>query len=217
MPLKESIKIILADSQYITSMGLRYLLSQSADLEVVDVVGNRDDLLTSIQSNHPDLVILDYDQPDSFSLEDIPSVIEQCPDTHVLIISSDDAKQNIRQTIHYGIKGFLTKKCREDELHNAIQTILNGGKFFCDRVLNIIMSDFEEEDDKSKAYEQLTDREKEVVQLVADGLTTKQIAKKLYLSPHTVSTHRKNALKKLEISSVPELIKFVIHKELKKL
>jgi len=215
--LKESIKIILADSQYITSMGLRYLLSQSENLEVVDVVGNRVDLLTSIQDNHPDLVILDYDQPDSFGLEDIPTIIKKCPETHVLIISSDDAKQNIRQTIRYGIKGFLTKKCREDELHNAIQTILKGGKFFCDRVLNIIMADLEEQDDTSKAFEQLTEREREIVLLVADGLTTKQIAEKLFLSPHTVSTHRKNALKKLKVSSVPELIKFVIHEELKKL
>jgi len=215
--MKESVKIILADSQYITSMGLRYLLSQTENLKVVDVVSNHTDLLDSIQTNKANLVILDYNQPDSFQLKDIPDIVKRHPETHILIISSDDLKQNIRQTIQYGIKGFLTKKCREDELHTAIQTILSGGKFFCDRVLDIITEDVSKQDELSRDFESLTEREKEIVLLVADSLSTKQIAEKLFLSPHTVSTHRKNALKKLKINSVPELIKFVIHEELKKL
>lgn len=215
--MSKEIRIILADAQYITSYGLRYLLSQTANLKVVDVVSEQGELSSSIKAHKPDLVILDYNQPDSFGLEDIPMIIQNYPNTNVLIISSDNTKSNIRQTIQMGIKGFLTKKCREDELHNAIQTIMNGGRFFCDHVLNVIMEQPDEQNKKAAALATLTEREKEIVHLVAEGLTTKQIAEQLFLSPHTVSTHRKNALKKLQISSVPELVKFVVQGQLKDL
>ena len=213
--MSKEVKIILADAQYITSYGLRYLLSQTQNLKVVGVVSEQADLLTSIEEHQPDLVILDYNQPDSFGLEDIPTIVDNYPNTNVLIISSDNTKSNIRETIKMGIKGFLTKKCREEELHNAIQTIMTGGRFFCDSVLNVIMEQPKTLDKKAVIFASLTQREKEIVHLVAEGLTTKQIAEKLFLSPHTVSTHRKNALKKLQINSVPELVNFVVREQLK--
>lgn len=215
--MSKEVKIILADAQYITSYGLRYLLSQTPNLKVVDVVSEPSELLSSINAHQPDLVILDYNQPDSFGLEDIPTIVKNHPNANVLIISSDGTKSNIRQTIQMGIKGFLTKKCREDELHNAIQTIMSGGRFFCDSVLNVIMEQPVAQDKKAAAFASLTSREKEIVNLVAEGLTTKLIAEQLFLSPHTVSTHRKNALKKLQITSVPELVKFVVREQLKDL
>ena len=213
--MSKEVKIILADAQYITSYGLRYLLSQTQNLKVVGVVSEQADLLTSIEEHQPDLVILDYNQPDSFGLEDIPTIVDNYPNTNVLIISSDNTKSNIRETIKMGIKGFLTKRCREEELHNAIQTIMTGGRFFCDSVLNVIMEQPKTLDKKAVIFASLTQREKEIVHLVAEGLTTKQIAEKLFLSPHTVSTHRKNALKKLQINSVPELVNFVVREQLK--
>lgn len=213
--MSKEVRIILADAQYITSYGLRYLLSQTQNLKVVGVVSEQADLLSSIEEHKPDLVILDYNQPDSFGLEDIPEIVNNFPSTNVLIISSDNTKSNIRQTIKMGIKGFLTKKCREEELHNAIQTIMTGGRFFCDSVLNVIMEQPKTQDKKAVIFASLTQREKEIVHLVAEGLTTKQIAEKLFLSPHTVSTHRKNALKKLQINSVPELVNFVVREQLR--
>ncbi len=214
--MTKEIKIVLADAQYITSMGLRYLLSLTENLSVVDVVSNLTELMASIGKHQPDLVILDYNQPESFYLVDIPQIIESHPEVHLLIISEDDETSNIRQTIKFGIKGFLTKECREDELQNAIQAILNGGRFFCDKVVDVLMESNAATKKRDEAFEQLTDREKEIVRMVAEGLSTKQIAEKLFLSPHTISTHRKNALKKLNVGSVPELISFVIREDLKK-
>jgi len=214
--LSKNIKIILADAQYLSSMGLRYLLSQKEDLTVESVVSNKTDLFASIEEGFPDLIIIDYDQPNSFYIEDIPAIFEKYPTINLLIISADQNEGNIRQTINFGIKGFLTKKCREDELHNAIQTIMNGGRFFCESVVDILMEKGNvEKSGFSKTFETLTEREREIILLVAEGLTTKQIAEKLFLSPHTVSTHRKNSLKKLEINSVSELIRMVLQEDLK--
>ena len=212
------IKIILADAQYISSAGLRYLLSKQPHIKVVGLVGNKDELVASIASHHPDIVILDYDQPGSFALNDIPSIIENFPLVNVLIISSDDNKSNIHGSIQLGVKGFLTKRCREDELHNAINAIMNGGRFFCDSILNVLVQTpkVNAPNPSEKKYNQLTNREKEIVQLVAEGMTTKEIAGKLFLSPYTISTHRKNALKKLNIGSVPELVKFVVQQQMDK-
>lgn len=213
--MTKEVKIILADAQYITSIGLRYLLSQTANFAVKAVVGNKEELIEQIEDKNPDLIILDYDQPESFYLEDIPNIIEQYPNINILIISADQDEENIKQTIQYGIKGFLTKKCREDELRDAINAILGGRRFFCEKVLDVLMQAQKPNTEKN-ALDKLTDREREIVELVAEGLTSKQIAEKLFLSTHTVSTHRKNALGKLEVSSVPELVRFVIRENLKK-
>ncbi len=212
--MKSSIKIILADAQYITSVGLRYLISQTENLSVVDVVSDYSELEKSVELNQPDLIILDYNQPHSFYIEDIDKFSHTYPKVNILIISADDTSKSIRQVMKSaGVKGFLTKECREDELNNAIEAILKGGRFYCETVVDILMQEEKPEaklSQKEKNFEQLTQREKEIVRLVADGLTTKKIAEKLFLSPYTVSTHRKNALSKLGINSVPELVKFVI-------
>ncbi len=197
-------------------MGLRYLLSQTENLSVKSVVSNKTELFDSIDEEYPDLIIIDYDQPDSFYIEDIPAIFQKYPDINLLIISGDQNEGNIRETINFGIKGFLTKKCREDELRNAIETIMKGGRFFCESVVDILMKkDNKKQSNFSKTFDLLTEREREIILLVSEGMTTKQIAEKLFLSPHTISTHRKNALKKLEINSVSELIRLVLQEDFK--
>lgn len=156
----------------------------------------------------PDLLIADYNIPNYLSLEKLESVIT---DTHVntLIISSDNNHQSIRKSLKIGIKGYITKECSREEIILAIRSTAKGEKFFCHRILDVIM---EKESSATGACEPtvLTVRELEILELLAKGFSTQRAADKLNLSPHTIHTHRKSIIKKLGIKSPTEFVLYAI-------
>ena len=206
----ERVKIILADSQYLIRLGLRHLLERNDRIEVLGECGNAKDMMTQVTDLNPDLVILDYQNSGHFNVEDIRELKHISPNTRIMVISSDSNKENIHKVLEYGVLSYLTKECDEDEITSAVIAVSKNQKFFCNKILDILLEKHLPKEEENCQPTELTTRELEVVKLIVDGIATPEIADKLNLSPHTVYTHRKNLMKKLKINSTSELVRYAI-------
>ncbi len=207
----QSIRLLLADSQYLIRLGLKSLLARNKHIKIVGESSNTEELLKKVHDLQPDVVLMDYKNSHHFNLEDIKEVKTISPSSKLLIISSDDDKNNIFKVIEYGINSFLTKECSEEEIMNAIVATAKNEKFFCNKILDIILAKHLSKEDDDCAPTELTVRELEIVGLIAEGHSTKDIAEELCLSTHTVYTHRKNVMRKLNVNSGSELILYAIN------
>lgn len=207
--------VILADEQPLARLALRQLLGQSGHYQIVAEVSNEEEMTASLRVNKPDLVVLDYSQSESFRPNSIAKIKIVSPNTQVLVISADTRKDNIAQVLELGVTSFLTKTCGLKEILEAAQATLKGDKFFCSRVIDFLLEkSLAKETEGNCAPTPLSAREIEIVQLSAKGLIAKEIADALNLSTHTVYTHRKNIMKKLQISSSSELVLYAVSKGL---
>ena len=204
------IKILLADSQYLTRFGIKHLIASEKKLQCIAEVENSTDLLETVQKCQPNLLIFDYDDTEAFCQEDIKKIKEVLPSLKILIVSEDKDKSKINQALNLGANGFLTKYCGEEEIKDAIFATARGSKFFCDKVLDILLDKNPLPEDVSCLPTELTAREIEVVKMVTTGMTPKEIAYDLNLSLHTIYTHRKNVMKKLGIKTESELVFYAI-------
>ena len=204
------INIVIADAQYLVRIGLKSLLSTVQDFKVIGEAANTKELLDLIGSHHPDVVIFDYFSEHNFLPEDIQSVKRISPKTNFLIISADSTKTTIYKVIELGAVSFLTKECDKDEIVGAIYATAKNEKFLCHKVIDIIIEKhMHTDEDNCKAFN-LSLRETEIIKLTAKGWTAKTIAGHLFLSTHTVYTHKKNIMKKLKINSSSEMIVYAI-------
>jgi DNA-binding NarL/FixJ family response regulator len=206
-------KVILADAQFLICYALRELLGEMEFFTYTGEVKNEEELFTLLEIETADVVVIDYHQPGFFSVETIKRLRNVYPAINILVISSDDQKENIYEVIQSGVLRFLTKKCDAQEIREAFKAILKGEKFFCTRVFNYIFEkSFSPIQDKDPMP--LSPRELEIVQLIARGLVAKEISRKLNLSTHTVYTHRKNIMEKLKFRRPSELILYASNKGL---
>lgn len=212
------INIVLADSQHLVRAGFRYLLQEEENFNIIGEAATPGQLLKIAQESKPDIVVFDYHNSATFSIKDVCSVAKITPNTRVLIVTADDDKKNIFSILECGVNSILTKNCSKEEIINAIKATAKSEKFFCNKVLDIILEKHlgNEEKESNCLPSSLTAREIEVVNLVAQGLPTKEIAERLCLSTHTIYTHRKNIMKKLQINSVSEMILYAINSGISK-
>lgn len=207
----DPITIVLADEQHLVRTGLKQVLAQSAVVRVVGEAGDEEELLKQIGEQQPKIVIMDYNQPDSFRHETVLAIREQSPGTNILIISGDNDKQSIYQVLEHGVHSFITKTCGEGEILDAVTATAKGDKFFCTKVVDYLLEKSFTKEEESYEPTPLTSREIEIVRLIAKGLIAKEIASELNLSVHTVYTHRKKIMKKLGINSSSELVLYAVN------
>ncbi|MCB0564018.1 MAG: response regulator transcription factor [Phaeodactylibacter sp.] len=207
------ISIILADSQYLVRLGLRHLIRSKEQFKVVAEATKEQQLLQQIKTFTPQVVILDYNQPENFSQSTVEQIKRAAPRTNILIISADNNKKNIYDILELGVNSYLTKACGEDEIIDAIRATARGEKFFCTKVLDFLLEKTFSKNNGSELCNTtpLTPREVEIVQLIAQGLIAKEIAGRLNLSTHTVYTHRKNIMKKLKFNTASELVLYAVN------
>jgi DNA-binding NarL/FixJ family response regulator len=205
------IRVLLADSQYLIRAGLRHLLSPHEEIEVVAEAASRESFLSALEKTRPDVLVLDYLNPSFFGIGELETIRSISPDTQILIISSDENKENIFRVLELGINAYLTKSCGAEEILSAIRTTAKGEKFFCNKVLDIILEKQFSKTEEDCKPSRLTDRETEIVTLISKGMTTKEIAGTLFLSHHTVNTHRRNIMRKLKVSSSSELMIYAVN------
>lgn len=210
------IKILIADTHTLTREGIKSLLSRRKDIHIVGEAHNSKELSDKIQKTKPDIVIIDYHTPPYFSLDDIAFIRTDYPGIRILVISTNQNKQDVVKVLDYGINGYLLKECDEEEVINAVYAAAKKEKFFCGRVMDAILEKFTH---CLPGYScgncqpvSLSTREVEIIKLIAEGQTTKDIAQILFLSFHTISTHRKNIFKKLSIRNSSELILYAMKK-----
>lgn len=208
--------VVIADAQYLIRFALRQLLENRSQCVVVDEVADEEELLQAVVHHQPDLVVLDYDQQDSFQLETIQRVQQAMPGIRFLIISADENKSSIYQALERGVHSFLTKNCDETEIIDAVGATLKGEKFYCSQIIDYLLEKSFARQQPSLSSSPLTPREIQIVQLIAKGFVAKEISKHLNLSTHTVYTHRKNIMRKLDLNSSSELVLYAVQKGLVK-
>ena len=204
------IKILLADSQVLTAAGLISILSEKADLLISGEVTTSSHLEELMNRHLPDLLIVDYNLPGYISPGVLAGLRIDFPQTNVLVVSSDNDKASILRVLQSGVLGYLTKECSREEILMAVYAVARGEKFFCHKILNIIMEKHFNPAPVEVLSGILTVRETEILKLLASGYSTQKVADELYLSPHTVHTHRKSIIKKLNIKSPTEFVIYAL-------
>ncbi len=209
MSHSKSVSTIIADNQPLVAAGLESLLIEKQGFDVIGKINKGADLMQFVETLQPSLLIADYNLPGFISLDDIRNAMSFSPKTNVLILSSDSNKPSILEALQLGINGYVTKECSLDEVGMAVQSVAKGEKFFCHKILDIIMEKHLKVESGSEAS-LLTARETEVLELIARGNSTLAIADRLFLSPHTVQTHRKSIIRKLNIKSPTEFVIYAL-------
>ena len=199
------IDALIADNQPLTVAGLELFLSEKQAIKVVGKVKKGEELVELVEKFQPSLLIVDYNSPGYVALDDIRNAMASSSKTNVLVLSSDNNKTSILKVLQLGVKGYITKECSLEEVGMAVQATAKGEKFFCHKVLDIIMEKHFRVAQESEPTV-LTTRETEILKLIAHGHSTQVIADALFLSPHTVQTHRKSIIKKLNIKSPTEFV-----------
>jgi len=198
-------KIIIADDHQLFRNGVKALLADHADsFKVVAEAGTPDQLRDKLKLHDADLLLLDISLADGNGLNMLEELKDEYKSLKIIMLTMHDEAQYVVQSVKKGADGYLLKDSDENELLQAIKVVSEGKKYFKDRVSELILENIATGVKKGK--EILSPREKEIVQLVAKGLTTKEIANQLFVSVRTVETHRGKIMKKLKVSNSAEMI-----------
>ena len=210
------IKIILADDHQIVRHGLRSLLAAEPDMEVVGEADNGRAVVRLVQEKSPQVVIMDISMPDLNGIEATRQIMSDAPGIKVIALSMHSDSLFVLNMFKAGASGYLLKDCALEELVKAVRTVLNRKIYLSPGISDIVIKDFviSWTPQESSAYSILTTREREVLQLMAEGRNTNQIAESLCVSVKTVEAHRKQLMNKLDIHSVAELTKYAIRQGL---
>jgi DNA-binding NarL/FixJ family response regulator len=210
------IKIVLADDHQIVRHGLRSLLAAEPDMEVVGEADNGRAVVRLVQEKSPQVVIMDISMPDLNGIEATRQIMAESPGMKVIALSMHSDSLFVLNMFKAGASGYLLKDCALEELVKAVRTVLNRKIYLSPGISDIVIKDFVIgwSPQESSAYSILTTREREVLQLMAEGRNTNQIAESLCVSVKTVEAHRKQMMNKLDIHSVAELTKYAIRQGL---
>ncbi|MEK6478542.1 response regulator transcription factor [Catalinimonas sp. 4WD22] len=200
----ELTQLLLADNQELAVAGIKHLLSGEKQFKIIGQVNSKKALEKQLIQHTPDVLVLDYTNLKGFSADDCLAISNAHPSLKIFIITAD--QEHIMQVLEAGVLAFLTKDCSEQEILNAFHAIAKGQKFFCNRVLDVLMNHKVYKSNADTASGELSEREAEIIRYIAKGMGTQEIASKLNLSPHTINAHRKNILKKLDATSPVEMI-----------
>ncbi len=207
----DKLRITIADAQYLIRKGLREVIrTQRPEYAIAAECSNEKLLLSHLMADPPNVLILDYNQPRHFSTSTVQKVRDIAPAVGLLIITADDQKQRIYNVLQSGVNCFITKECDEGEILDGIEAARSGKKFFCNKVLDYLLEKSFGADTENCDPSPLTPREREIVVMTAKGLIAKEIAHELDLSMHTVYTHKKNIMKKLNFNSPVQLALYAI-------
>jgi len=210
-----AIRILIADDHKIFREGLRTLLQNRGDIEVIGEADNGRTVVALAAELRPDVIIMDVAMPDLNGIEATRQITGGCVGAKVLALSMHSDSRFVTRMLQAGAQGYLLKDCAFEELALAIDTIVNDGVYLSPGVTGVVVRDYVQHLAEGEGgIAALSPREREVLQLVAEGLTTKDIAAKLHISVKTVETHRKQIMDKLEIRSVAELTKYAVREGL---
>jgi DNA-binding NarL/FixJ family response regulator len=206
-----TVRVLLADDHTLVRAGLRKLLESIDGMQVVGECGDGLELLVLVESLQPQLVLMDIAMPGLNGLEATARVVKQWPATRVLILSMHQNEEYVRQALRHGAVAYLLKDAAPLELELAIQAVLQGGTYLSPAVSKGVLNDYVQRlRGEDQEPELLTPRQREVLQLIAEGHSSKEIARRLDLSVKTVETHRSQLMKQLDIHEVTGLVRYAM-------
>jgi DNA-binding NarL/FixJ family response regulator len=204
-----SVRILIVDDHAVVRSGLRLLLEAEDDLEPVGEAGNVRDAVFQARALQPDVVLMDVVMPDGSGLDVVPKILHERPGTKVLVLSMQDDPQYVRQAFAAGASGYVLKEAADVEVVAAIREVARGGRYVNPELGARLVS--ADSDARRRAEEDpLSDREREVLRLLALGHTNQEIAGQLYISVRTAETHRAHIMQKLHLASRAELVRYAL-------
>jgi len=211
-----SCRIILADDHTIVRHGLSKLLEQEEDIEIVAETRDGRSTVELARELSPDLVIMDIGMPDLNGIDATRQILRESSKVKILALSMHSGKNFVIEMLKAGASGYLLKECALEELITAVRTVMAGKTYLSPSITDVVVENYVRcsSGDESTAFSVLSQREREVLQLMAEGNTTKQVARRLHISPKTVEGHRLRMMDKLNIDNIAQLTKYAIQEGL---
>ncbi len=210
-------RLLLVDDHAIVRAGLRMLLEAHPDMEIIGECENGQDAIRRALELKPDVILMDVGLPDIPGYDATRAIKKELPGVIILALTMHESDEYFFEMLNAGASGYVPKKAAPTELVNAIRVVHDGGVYLYPSLAKTLVKDYltrAEQDDDSSAFDGLTERERQVLTLIADGLSNQQVADKLVISVKTVERHRANILAKLGLHSRTELVKYAIRKGL---
>ena len=209
------LRVLLADDHTLMRTGLRLLLERQPNITVVGEAGDGREALAQVRTTKPDVAVLDIGMPNLNGIEACHQLTSEFPDLSVIMLSMHADEAYVLRALKAGARAYLLKDSAESDLVRAIHAVAEGKSYFSPAVSRVLLEDYVRKLQRSGAedsFDLLTPREREILQLVAEGKSNKEIAGLLNLSVYTIETHRSNLMQKLNLRSVPELILYAVRK-----
>ncbi len=213
----KKIRVLLADDHTILRAGLRMMLNAQPDIEVVGEASDGRQAVAEAQRLEPDLILMDITMPECNGIEATRQVKRLLPDIRVLVLTMHENEEYLFQVLRAGAAGYILKEAADTELISAIRVISTGRFYLSPSAQTLMIGDYLQRvhlGEERDSYSGLTEREREILKLVAEGYTNNQIAEQLFISPKTVDTHRTHVMDKLNLHSRAELVKYAMRRGL---
>ena len=210
-----NIRVLLADDHTIMRKGLRLLLERQGNITVVGEASDGRECVELAQTTQPDVVVMDLAMPNLNGIEAARQIVAQNPNVAVAVLSMHSDESYVIRALKAGARAYLLKDSAESDLIGAIKALSDGKSFFSPAISRLLVEDYMRQLERKgidDSYELLTTREREILQLLAEGKSNKEVANMLNLSLYTVETHRTHILQKLNLHTVPELILYAVRK-----
>ncbi len=211
------IRVLLADDHDVVRKGLRYVLERQQEMVVVGEAGNGREAVKLAEELTPDVVIMDVAMPQLNGIEATAQIIKRNPQTMVIVLSMHSDEGYLVRALTAGAKGYLLKDSAESDLVRAVQTVAKRKPFFSPVIAQTLLEDYLQHlqgKNLQDSYDLLTEREKEVLQLLAEGKSNKEVAELLNLSLYTVETHRSHLMQKLNLHNTAEIVLYAVRKKI---
>jgi two-component system response regulator NreC len=208
------IRLLLVDDHQVVRSGLRMLLASENDVEIVGEAGTGRDAIAQVASSSPDVVLMDIGLPDMSGIDATREIKRLYPRVAVVALTIHEDEEYFFRMLEAGAGGYVPKRAAPDELLTAIRTAAKGEVYLYPSMAKLLVKDYlaQERSSDSSVLDGLTDREQEVLRLLAEGAANDEIAAKLVISPKTVARHRENIMQKLQLHSRSELVRYAIRK-----
>jgi two-component system, NarL family, response regulator NreC len=207
------IRAVVVDDHAVVRSGIKLLLEREDDIEVVGEAGNAKDAVFRVRAFKPDVILLDVTMPGQSGIEVLPTLLKESPESKVLVLSMQDDASYVREAFAAGASGYVLKEAADEEVVGAVREIANGGSYVHPS-LGARMVAAEAKERAAAEADPLSEREREVLRLLALGHTNQEIAKMLYISVRTAETHRAHIMQKLRLSSRAELVRYALEQGL---
>jgi DNA-binding NarL/FixJ family response regulator len=209
IPPEKPVRVLIADSQFLITESLKLILNEVGSFITDEVITGKDEIIKVLTKTDVSILIIDPSFIDLNNISEIKDIKERFPDLKLVVLTNSLSKTELHELNSLGIINIILKTADKEEIFEALNAAVKGKKYYSNELLEIL---FEENEKKYQGEEAgpLTPSEMEIVRLISEGLTTKEIASRKYISFHTVISHRKNIFRKLGVSSVSELLMFAI-------
>lgn len=205
-----SIRVFIADDHAIIRDGLISLLKQQPDIQVIGNASDGLETITQVTDLKPDVIVMDISMPHMNGIEATQQILTELPRTRIIILSMHSTSEHVFRALQAGARGYLLKESAGSELVQAIRTVHSGGRYLSQKITDTVVTDYLKSDKSTSPLEMLSAREREVLQLVAEGKSSLEISKFLFLSTKTIETYRSRLMTKLGIKDIPSLVKFAV-------